>query len=264
MEKTEDQHFLQLDDIGGGVISIAINSPRTLNALNGQIIGELKETFKSCGSDSGVRVIIITGRGKAFVAGADISELSGFTPEQAAAFSASGHELFDLMEDIPQPIVAAINGFALGGGLELSLACDFRFAAEGAKLGLPEVLLGIIPGFGGTQRLVSVVGLSKAREIILTGNRIDTASALACGLVDRVFQEDRLWDESLAFAKDLATRSSSALAQAKSVLNSTRNLPFREGLKVENSAFSACFEHPDSREGINAFLEKRKPEFGKE
>ncbi|MDT8284695.1 MAG: enoyl-CoA hydratase-related protein, partial [Thermovirgaceae bacterium] len=178
-------------------------------------------------------------------------------------FSRSGYELFDLMEEIPQPILAVINGFALGGGLELALACDFRFAGEGVRLGFPEVLLGIIPGFGGTQRLVAAAGASRAKEMIFTGNKVDASTALAWGLVDRVFPEGRLWDESAAFAADLATRSQSALSQAKRVLNSTRNLPIQEGLRIENQAFSRCFEHPDSREGIRAFLEKRRPEFGK-
>lgn len=261
MSETMEKEFLLIEDAAEGVLAVAINSPRTLNALNARIIGELKDAFRDCAGRSDVRAVILTGKGKAFVAGADISELSGFTPREAAAFSSSGYELFQIIEEMPQPVVAVINGFALGGGLELALACDFRFAAEGAKLGLPEINLGIIPGFGGTQRLAAVAGISKAREMILTGSRVDAVWSLASGLVDRVFPEDRLWDESLAFARDLATRSSSALAQAKSVLNSTRNLPVQEGLKVENRAFSACFEHPDSHEGIKAFLEKRKPRF---
>ena len=208
-----------------------------------------------------MRVIVLSGKGKAFVAGADITALSDFTAEQAAAFSAKGQELFNLMERISQPIVAVINGFALGGGLELALACDFRFASEDAQLGLPELHLGIIPGFGGTQRLVSVIGFSRAKEIILTGERINAAVALEWGLVNKVFPKDRLWDESLAFARSLAKQSYNALSQAKRVLNSTRNTPIQDGLKIENSAFYACFNHPDSREGIKAFIEKRKPKF---
>ncbi|MDO9508469.1 MAG: enoyl-CoA hydratase-related protein [Thermovirgaceae bacterium] len=263
MESLNEKNSLLVEDIGSGVLVLTINSPRTLNALDGQILQDLKGAFGVCAKDPKVRVVLLTGKGKAFVAGADISALSDFTPEQAAGFSRNGCELFDLMEKIPQPIVAVINGFALGGGLELALACDFRFAAEGAKLGLPEILLGIIPGFGGTQRLVSVAGASRAREMIFTGRRLDAAEALACGLVDRVLPAERLLDESKAFAMELATRSQSALAQAKWVLNSTRNLSLQEGLMLENQAFSRCFEHKDSREGIRAFLEKRKPEFGK-
>ena len=263
MESSSGKNSLLVEDVGGGVLALAINSPQTLNALDGQILQHLKDVLSAFAKDPKVRVVLLTGKGKAFVAGADISALSNFAPEQAAEFSRNGYELFDLMERMPQPIVAVINGFALGGGLELALACDFRFAAEGAQLGFPEIFLGIIPGFGGTQRLASVAGVSRAKEMIFTGNKVDASSALACGLVDRVFPEERLWDESVAFAKDLATRSQSALSQAKKVLNTSRNLPIQEGLRLENDAFSSCFEHPDSREGIRAFLEKRKPEFGK-
>lgn len=261
MSVTSEKEFVLVEDAAEGVLSVAINSPRTLNALNARIIGELRETFRECAARSDVSSVLLTGKGKAFVAGADISELSGLTPGEAAAFSRSGYDLFQIIEEMPQPVVAVINGFALGGGLELALACDFRFVAEGAKLGLPEISLGIIPGFGGTQRLASIVGISKAREMILTGNRFDAAWSLACGLVDRVFPEDRLWDESLSFAGLLAARSGSAMSQAKKVLNLSRNHPVEKGLEIENMAFAACFEHPDSHEGIKAFLEKRKPRF---
>lgn len=261
MSVPSGKEFLVIENVAEGVLSVAINSPRTLNALNSRIIGELKDAFRELSLRPDVRAVILTGKGKAFVAGADISQLSGFTPGEASAFSNSGYELFQLIEEMSQPVVAVINGFALGGGLELALACDFRFAAEGAKLGLPEINLGIIPGFGGTQRLASIVGTPKAREMILTGNRVDAAWSLASGLVDRVFPEDRLWDESVAFAASLASRSSSAMSQAKKVLNLTRNYPVEKGLEIENKAFAACFDHPDSHEGIKAFLEKRKPRF---
>ena len=185
MSVPSGKEFLVIENVAEGVLSVAINSPRTLNALNSRIIGELKDAFRELSLRPDVRAVILTGKGKAFVAGADISQLSGFTPGEASAFSNSGYELFQLIEEMSQPVVAVINGFALGGGLELALACDFRFAAEGAKLGLPEINLGIIPGFGGTQRLASIVGTPKAREMILTGNRVDAAWSLASGLVDR-------------------------------------------------------------------------------
>lgn len=261
--KREDNKHILIEEIHGGILSIVINSPSTLNALSRIIIGELQEAFKNAAKNPEVMVILLTGTGKAFVAGADISSLADFSPKQASEFSTFGNQLLNLIEEIQKPIIAVINGFALGGGLELALACDLRFAAENAKLGLPETLLGIIPGFGGTQRLVSIVGFPKAKELILTGKKLNAEEAFQCGLVNKVFSKETLWDESVYFAKDLANRSIYALGQAKKVLNSTRGLPLTMGLKCENKAFSECFEHPDGREGIKAFLEKRNPEYGK-
>ena len=263
VETREKQADLVVERLGDGILALAMNRPETMNALDGNLLRSLEDAFRECASDRGVKVVLLTGKGKAFVAGADLSQLAGFGPKEAAAFSRQGYELFRIVESLPQPVVAVINGFALGGGLELAMACDFRFAGAGVQVGLPEVLLGIIPGFGGTQRLKSLVGLARARDLVCSGRRIGPEEALAWGLLDRVFPAELLWQESVSFAGELAKKSASALAQAKRVLNATRNLPLEEGLEVENEAFSRCFEHPDSREGIRAFLEKRRPEFGK-
>jgi len=254
---------LQIQEIHKGILSIAIDSPKTLNALNMEIIGNLLESFKDAARDPDVKIILLTGKGKAFAAGADISSLVSFSPQQALDFSTRGNELMNLLEEIAKPIIAVINGFALGGGLELAMACDFRFAADNAVLGLPETLLGIIPGFGGTQRLAYIVGFPKAKELILTGRKLEASEALECGLVNRVFSKESLWDESVEFSKEMSHRSTNALALAKKTLNFTRNVPLSEGLCLENQAFYECFEHPDSKEGITAFLEKRSPEYGK-
>ncbi len=254
---------LQIQEIHKGILSIAIDSPKTLNALNMEIIGNLLESFKDAARDPDVKIILLTGTGKAFAAGADISSLVRFSPQEALGFSTRGNELMNLLEEIPKPIIAVINGFALGGGLELAMACDFRLAADNAILGLPETLLGILPGFGGTQRLTSIVGFPKAKELILTGRKLEASEALECGLVNRVFSKESLWDESVKFSIEMSHRSTNALALAKKILNVTRNVPLSEGLCLENKAFYECFEHPDSKEGITAFLEKRSPEYGK-
>ena len=258
-----ERNYLQIQEIEKGILSIAINSPKTLNALNMEIMGNLLESFKDAAGKSDVKVILLTGIGKAFVAGADISSLAHFSPSQASDFSTCGNELMNLLEEIPKPIIAVINGFALGGGLELAMACDFRFAADDAILGLPETLLGIIPGFGGTQRLPYIVGFPKAKEFILTGKKLEAYEALECGLVNRVFSKESLWDESVKFSKEMSHRSTNAFALAIKILNVTRNVPLSEGLCLENKAFYECFEHPDSKEGITAFLGKRSPEYGK-
>lgn len=263
VETKDGQADLVVQNLGDGILSLAMNRPGAMNALDGRAISGLKDAFRDCASDRGVKVVLLTGKGKAFVAGADLSQLAGFGPKEAAAFSRRGYELFEIVESLPQPVVAVINGFALGGGLELAMACDFRLAGAGVQMGLPEVLLGIIPGFGGTQRLKSLVGLARARDLVCSGRRITAEEAIAWGLVDRVFPAEQLWEESVAFARELAAKSASALEQAKRVLNGTRGVTLEEGLRVENEAFSRCFEHPDSREGIRAFLEKRRPEFGK-
>ena len=263
METREEQPDLIVERLGEGVVALCMNRPKAMNALDSRVLCELKGAFRDCASDPSVKVVLLTGKGKAFVAGADISALADFAPGQAAAFSRDGYELFEIVESLPQPVVAVINGFALGGGLELAMACDFRLAGAGAQMGLPEVLLGIIPGFGGTQRLKSLVGLARARDLIFSGRRVGADEALAWGLVDRVFPAEQLWEESVSFARELATKSASALEQAKRVLNGTRGVTLEEGLRVENEAFSRCFGHPDSKEGMRAFLEKRRPEYGK-
>ncbi|MFP4482124.1 MAG: enoyl-CoA hydratase/isomerase family protein [Thermovirgaceae bacterium] len=263
MTESHENRALLVEDIGDGVRVLTLNRPRALNALSAEILGQLKEAFSAAGEDPSVRVILLTGSGKAFAAGADLAALAGFTKDEAVEFSRNGYELFDMIESVRQPVIAVLNGYTLGGGLELALSCDFRFAAETVQVALPEILLGIIPGFGGTQRLAAVAGHARAKDMILTGRRIEASEALEWGVLHRVFPKDTLWDESLAFAKTLAALSKKALAEAKGVLNATRNMAVAEGLERENEAFGRCFEHGDSREGIRAFLEKRKPDFEK-
>ncbi len=264
MAVSDEGKAVIVEDIGDGVWLFSINRPRSLNALNSEIVQQLKEAFNAASKSVSARIILLIGKGKAFAAGADVSALVNFTPEEAMAFSRSGYELFSMMEGASQLIIAVLNGYAFGGGLELALSCDFRFAAENVQVALPEILLGISPGFGGTQRLPSIVGNARAKDMILTGRKLDAAEALNWGLIHRIFPADRLLEESVSFAKDLATRSRNALACAKQVLNSSRDLPLQEGLEIENQAFGRCFGHDDSREGMLAFLEKRKPNFKKQ
>lgn len=263
MTESHEDRALLVEDAADGIRVFTLNRPRSLNALSVEIIGLLKEAFTAAGEDPSVRVILLTGKGKAFAAGADLGALAGFTRDDAVEFSRNGYELFDLIESVRQPVLAVLNGYTLGGGLELALSCDFRFASETVQVALPEILLGIIPGFGGTQRLASVVGHPRAKDMIMTGRRLQAPEALEWGIFNRVFPKDTLWDESLVFAKTLAGLSKKALAEAKGVLNATRNMAVAEGLEMENDAFGRCFEHGDSREGIRAFLEKRKPDFEK-
>lgn len=263
MTGSHEDRALLVEDLGDGIRALTLNRPRALNALSAETVGLLKEAFSGAGRDPSVRAILLTGKGKAFAAGADLAALAGFTADDAIEFSRSGYALFDMIEALPQPVIAVLNGYTLGGGLELALSCDFRFAAETVQVALPEILLGIIPGFGGTQRLAAVVGHARAKDMILTGRRLSAPEASEWGIFHRVFPEETLWDESLAFAKTLSGLSRKALAEAKGVLNVTRNMAVAEGLERENESFGRCFEHGDSREGIRAFLEKRKPDFEK-
>jgi enoyl-CoA hydratase len=211
---------------------------------------------------SETRVLIITGGGeKAFVAGADIAEMSGMTAGQAREFAALGHRVFQLLEALPQATIAAVNGFALGGGCELAAACDLVYASEKAKLGLPEVTLGIIPGFGGTQRLTRLLGRGRAKEIIFTGEMIDAAKACDVGLVLEVLPADKLMEHCRAVAGKLLKRGPLAIAQAKRVIEHGADADLRIGNELERQAFAVLFGSEDTREGMKAFLEKRPPRF---
>ena len=240
---------------------ITINRPRFLNALNRSTLKELTDAFAQLNGDQGVRVIIITGSGKAFIAGADISEMKEYTPEQARDFSEMGHMTMDAIQNTGKPVIAAVNGFALGGGFELALACDIILASETAKLGLPEVNLGLIQGFGGTQRLSRLAGKALAKELIFTGDAISAERAYEMGIVNRLFPPDELLPEAKKMAQNIAQKGPIALKLAKRAIDSGYNRELAEGCELEKAAFVESFTTSDSKEGMKAFLEKRKPVF---
>ena len=241
---------------------ISINRPKKLNALNIETFSEIDHAIKSSVANSEVRIIIITGVGdKAFVAGADISEFVNFTMEQAFELSESGHKvLTETIEKCPKPIIAAINGYALGGGLEIAMACHLRIASENSKMGLPEVTLGLIPGYGGTQRLPQLIGKGRALDMIMTGKMIDVDQALTYGLINYKTSQSELMDFVKNLANKILSNSSNAIKNAiKSV-----NANFEQGVngyEVEINEFSKCFETKEFIEGTSAFLNKKKPDF---
>ena len=241
------------------IATITVNRPKALNALNSQTLRELTAAVRECADE---RVIILTGAGdRAFVAGADISEMLPMTPWAAREFSELGHVLTALLEDIPCAAIAAVNGFALGGGLELAVACDLIFVAENAKLGLPEVSLGVTPGFGGTQRLVRLVGKVKAKEMIFTGDMIDARRALEIGLCNAVLPREQLMPHCRQMAAKIATRGPLAVARAKRLVERGYDMPLRAANRQEAESFALLFDTEDRREGMQAFVEKRPPRF---
>lgn len=244
------------------VLTITINRPAQLNALNKLTIEELSKAFHEAEGDKNIRVIIITGAAtKAFVAGADIKEFAGFSIEEGKSLSADGHvKLFDLIENLNTPVIAAINGFALGGGLELAMSAHIRVASENAKLGLPEVSLGVIPGYGGTQRLPQLVGKGKAFEMIMSAGMIDARDAKNWGLVNEVVPQESLLETCEKMATKISRNSPRAITAAMNAINAQ----YKEGMdgyKAEISEFGKCFGTADFTEGTTAFIEKRKPEF---
>src|SRR5438477_10745585 len=243
----------------GQIATITVNRPKSLNALNSQTLRELTQAVREC-ADS--RALILTGAGdKAFVAGADISEMAPMGPWQARAFSALGHVLTVLLEDIPCATIAAVNGYALGGGLELAVACDMIFASENAKLGLPEVTLGVTPGFGGTQRLVRLVGKLRAKEIIFTGEMVDAQTACRIGLVNEVVPQAQLLAHCKKVAAKIAERGPLAIARAKRLVERGYDMPLRAANRQEAETFALLFDTQDRAEGMKAFLEKRAAKF---
>lgn len=245
-----------------GIGQITINRPSKLNALNVATIQELHDAFQSLDENPETRVIIITGEGeKAFVAGADISEFANFSVEEGAQLSQQGQELlFDFVENLKTPVIAAVNGFALGGGLELAMSCHFRIASDNAKMGLPEVSLGVIPGYGGTQRLPQLVGKGRAMELIMTAGMIDAETAKNYGLVNHVVPQSEL----LEFTKGIATKitRNSPVAIGKAIKSINDNYKDGvDGFKTEIKNFGKCFGTEDFKEGTTAFLEKRKASF---
>jgi enoyl-CoA hydratase len=246
----------------GAVAVLTINRPKVLNALNAQTVDEIRRAMLELRHDDAVRSVIVTGAGeKAFVAGADIGELSTQDPASGREMAMRGQHVYDLVEHLGKPTVAAINGFALGGGCELAMACTFRLAADTARLGLPEVNLGIIPGYGGTQRLARLVGRDRAMDLVLTGRHVGAADALAIGLVTRVVPAASLMDEARAFATELAGKAPLAVRYAMDAITRGLDMPFAQGCALEATLFGLAVATEDMREGTRAFLEKRKPSF---
>ena len=246
-----------------GIATLTVNRPDKLNALNAHTVDELERAFRELHADADVRGIILTGAGeKAFVAGADIAELSKMGPLDGVRVSRQGQDAFRFLERMPKPVIAAVNGFALGGGLELALACHLRIASSKARFGLPEVKLGIIPGYGGTIRLPRLVGRGRALELILTGEMIDAAEAYRIGLVNRVEEPDQLMAATVALMQKILANGPVALAMAlESVDHAATSTP-AEAQVLESNLFGLLASTEDMREGMGAFLEKRKAEFG--
>lgn len=246
----------------GPITTITLNRPEKLNALNAQLLSELEAALVSLASDKALRAVIITGAGeKAFAAGADIAAMSNLTPAEARFFAGMGQRTLALVEELPVPVIGAVNGFALGGGCELALACDFLYASENAKLGQPEVNLGVIPGFGGTQRLARRVGVGRARELCYTGDVIDAFEALRIGLVNAVFPLASLLEKARATAQKIADKGPLAITQAKRAILRGADVPLPVANELEVQAFAGLFGSDDQREGMKAFLEKRKAAF---
>jgi enoyl-CoA hydratase len=246
----------------GAVAVVTIDRPAALNALDVPTLTALRDRLAELAGDDSTRVVVLTGAGdKAFAAGADIKYMSGLAAGEAKEWGALGHEVTRLLETMPKPTVAAINGFALGGGCELALACDIRYAASSAKLGQPEINLGIIPGWGGTQRLARAAGVGFAKELILTGRTVDADEALRRGLVEAVFEPGELMEKTLERARLLAAKSPLALAAAKRAVNRAFQGEHADNLEYETEAFGDLFDSEDAKEGLAAFVERREPTF---
>lgn len=245
------------------VCIVRINHPEALNALNSVILKELEQAFDVIARDEETDVVILTGEGWAFVAGADISEMSVMKAAEGKRFGCLGAEVFRKIELLEKPVIAAVNGFALGGGCELAMACDIRIASSKAKFGQPEVGLGIIPGFSGTQRLPRIVGVAKAKELIYTAGVIPAEEAYRIGLVNKVVEPEELMKEAMAMAVIIASKAQLAVRYAKEAINRGIETDIDTGIGLENALFGLCFATQDQKEGMDAFLWKRKPEFKK-
>jgi enoyl-CoA hydratase len=248
-------------EVADGIGTITINRPDVLNALNMQVLAEMLSAIGAASADADVKVVVLTGAGRSFIAGADISQMKGFSTQDGLRFGDLGHSVLLALETMDKPVIAAVNGFALGGGTEVSLGCDFIYASAKAKFGQPEVNLGIIPGFGGTQRLARSVGMNKARELIYTGEVIDAQEAKRIGLVADVFEPEELMAKVTEKAKLLMSKGPLAIATAKRVMNKGVDLALDSALEFEKQAFSALFGTEDQTEGMAAFIEKRQPTF---
>ena len=244
------------------IATITFNRPEVLNALNEASLKEFSHAIDKVAGDGDIRVLILTGAGdKSFVAGADITEFLKFNALKAKIFSEMGHGIVNKMQELPIPVIGAVNGFALGGGCEVVIACDFIYASENAMFGLPEINLGIIPGFGGTQRLSRLIGKNRAKEMIFTGKMIPASEAQAMGLVNKVCAQDQLMDEVLNVAKIIVSKGKVSLRAAKQAINTGMDVDLKTGCRIEIDAFAICLASPDAKEGAQAFLEKRAADF---
>lgn len=246
----------------GGIATLTFNRPKALNALNSATLYELDDALENIAGDENIRVLILTGAGdKAFIAGADITEIQKLTPLSARKFAQLGQTVIDRLQRLPIPVIAAVNGYALGGGCEMALACDFIYASETASFGLPEISLGIIPGFGGTQRLPRLIGANMARELIFTGKYLSSAQAQEAGLVNTCLPAEQLMAGVTEVARQIAKKGSASLRAAKDAIRQGLNCDLNSGLEIERDAFALCISSSDAREGTSAFIEKRKAEF---
>ena len=251
-----------LTERNGAVTTVTVNRPKVLNALNADTVAALTAVFADLQRDDGVRAVVLTGTGdRAFIAGADIGELARLTPQTARALTDAGHRMCDLIEGLGKPVIAAVNGYALGGGCEVAMACTCRVAARTAKLGLPEITLGIIPGYGGTQRLPRLVGRGRALEMMLTGAPVTADEAWRIGLVNRVVEPEALAGEALGLAGAMAAQAPEAARRILDAVNHGLGLSMADALALEAAAFGVVWATDDAREGTAAFLEKRKARF---
>jgi enoyl-CoA hydratase len=246
----------------GAIATLTVNRPAALNALNRAVLEDMARVIREVRHDSAVRVLIVTGAGdRAFVAGADIAAMSKMSAVDGLEFSRLGHRVLETLEDLPIPVIAAVNGFALGGGVELAMACDLIVASDKARFGQPEINLALIPGFGGTQRLPHRIGHLRAREVIMTGDMIDAKTALEWRLVNQVVPAAELMNAARALAEKLASKSAVALRQAKAALRAALTMEQDTGLRFEQEAFGVAFGSADRVEGTTAFVEKRPPKW---
>jgi enoyl-CoA hydratase len=245
----------------GAVELLTLDRPKALNALDRAALEELAECCEAIAADPSIRAVVLTGEGRAFAAGADIAQMRALEPAQAESFSRLGHAAMDALESLAAPTIAAVNGFALGGGCELACACDWIYASEKARFGQPEVSLGLIPGFGGTGRLVRRIGVAWAKELVLGGEPIDAKTALRIGLVNRLFAPEELLDAAVSAAEMIGAKGPLAVATAKRVIQAGQNADMKVAHAIEQNAFGLISSSADRAEGMDAFLEKRDPKF---
>ncbi len=251
-----------LIDIADGIAQVTINRPKALNALNSETIAELQQAFSALEQDALVEVVILTGSGsKSFVAGADISQMQEINALEAREFAKKGQEALKTIENLSKPVIAAVNGFALGGGCELAMACDIRLASDNAKFGQPEVNLGVIPGFAGTQRLSRLIGKGRAKELVYTGDTIDATEAYRLGLVNKVVAQDQLLEAARKMATKIASKGPVAVRLSKEAIDKGMEMDLDKASAYEAELFALCFASADQKEGMLAFLEKRPADF---
>ena len=249
-------------DLDADIATVTFNRPKALNALSSELLKEFAQVLDNLATNEAVRALILTGSGdKAFVAGADITELAAFDALQAKVFAKAGHDVLGRLQRLPIPVIAAVNGFALGGGTEVALACDFIYASENAMFGLPEIKLGLIPGFGGTQRLSRLIGKNLAKELIFTGRMVSAEEARQMGLVNKVFPQSALMESAIETAREISARGRVSLRAAKEAINSGMDVDLATGCRMEIDAFALCMASEDAKEGTAAFLEKREARF---